>query len=189
MSPDLPATFPFRPWVRRAAVKAMVWGVGAVAVLALVLGWMRGPSGGAGWGGGGWGGGGGWAWGRASGVLLGYGVLFLGSLLKVWWTAGGAAVEVAEDAFSYRPLYAFRPRRLPYAAVLSCAPRPGTSALRLVVERRGVARELFLNLAVIDGGGRLLERLGERLEAAGLVPMPGAKAAWARPGWEVPGPS
>jgi hypothetical protein len=176
MHPDLPATFPFRPWVRRAAVKAMVWGVGAVAALALVLGWLRGPAGG------------GWAWARAAGVLLGYGLLFLASLLKVWWTAGGAAVEVAGEAFSYRPLYAFRPRRLPYAAILACAPRPGTSALRLVVERRGVARELFLNLAVIDGGGRLLERLGERLEAAGLAPVPGAKAAWARPGWEERAP-
>lgn len=178
MSPDLPAVFPFRPWVRRVAVRAMVWGVGVVVALALALGWLRGPVGG------GWRGGGGWAWGRASGVLLGYGLLFLASLLKVWWTAGGAAVEVAEETLSYRPLYAFRSRRLPYAAVLACGPRPGTSALRLVVERRGVARELFLNLAVIDGGGRLLERLGERLEEAGLAPVLGAKAAWARPGWE-----
>jgi hypothetical protein len=153
--------------VRRGCRRALAWGLAVLAALALAVWWLRGPSG--------------WAWDRAVGSLLGYSLLFWASLAKVWWTAGKPAVTVGEGALLYQPLWAFRPRRIPYGRVLAVAPRPGTAALRLLVERRGAPRELFLNLAVVEGGGDLLARLGERLEAAGLLPAAGAKATWARP--------
>jgi hypothetical protein len=138
-----------------------------LAALAAAVWWLRGPSG--------------WAWDRAVGSLLAYSLLFWASLAKIWWTAGKPAVVLADDALFYQPLWAFRAKRLPYARIVAAGPRAGTSSLGLLVERRGVAHELFLNLAVLEGGGELLARLGERLEAAGLVSLPDAKAAWARP--------
>jgi hypothetical protein len=96
-------------------------------------------------------------------------------------------VTLDDEAFAYQPLHTFRPRRVPFARVLSCAPRPGTEALRFVVERNGVARELFLNLAVVKGQHRFLDLLGEKLEAAGLVKAAGQERVWRRPEWEEPG--
>lgn len=162
-------TFPFRPWVRRTSLRAMIWGVGAVLALGAVV-WFfsEGER---------------EAWGRAFGVLAAYGLLFLLTLAKIWWTAGKPAVALDDDALLYQPLHTFGPRRIPFARVLACAPRPGTEALRFVVERRGTARELFLNLAIVRGQHRFLEALGERLEAAGLVPLPGRERSWRRLDW------
>jgi hypothetical protein len=95
-------------------------------------------------------------------------------------------VRIDEDAFAYQPLHTFRPKRVPFASVLACNPRPGTEALRFVVEKGGTARELFLNLAVVKGQHRFLDLLGERLEAAGLERVPGKDKAWQRPGWREP---
>ena len=127
------------------------------------------------------------AWARAFGVLLAYSFLFLGTLLKIWWTAGRPAVEVDSEGIAYQPLHTFRPRRIPFDRVLSCGPRPGTEALRFVVQkgREGdVAREFFLNLAVIKGQHRFVERLGQGLEVAGLVPVPGRERTWRRLDWD-----
>lgn len=168
-----PASFPFRPWVRSTSRRALLWGVGVVAAIGgtvLLLG--TGERG---------------AWGRAFAVLLAYSLLFWVSLVKIWWTAGRPAVTLDDEAFAYQPLHTFRPRRVPFARVLSCAPRPGTEALRFVVERNGVARELFLNLAVVKGQHRFLDLLGEKLEAAGLVKAAGQERVWRRPEWEEPG--
>jgi hypothetical protein len=148
----------------------MIWGVGAVVVLTGVVWLLSGGERD--------------AWGRAFGVLLAYGLLFLLTLLKIWWTAGRPAVAIDDDALLYQPLHTFRPRRVPFARVLSCAPRPGTEALRFVLERGGRAREFFLNLAIVRGQHRLLELLGERLATAGLQPVPGRERSWRRPGWE-----
>ncbi|HXO19981.1 MAG TPA: hypothetical protein VOA87_08670, partial [Thermoanaerobaculia bacterium] len=161
--------FPFRPWVRGTSRRAMIWGVGAVMALGAVV-WLaqedeRG------------------AWGRAFGVLLVYGVLFWGSLFKIWWTAGRPAVELDDAGFAYQPLHTFRPRRIPFARVLSCGPRAGTEALRLVVDKGGVRREFFLNLAVVKGQHRFVELLGKGLERAGLAPVAGKEKTWRRPGW------
>jgi hypothetical protein len=147
----------------------MIWGVGAVAALGAVAWWLeRGET---------------QAWGRAFGVLLAYSFLFWVSLLKIWWTAGRPAVAVDDEAVYYQPLHTFRPHRVPFATVLACDPRPGTEALRFVVEKRGNARELFLNLAVVKGQHRFLDLLAERLEAAGLEKVPGRDHAWHRPEW------
>ena len=160
--------FPFRPWVRSTSRRAMIWGVGAVAVLGGVAWWLeRGET---------------QAWGRAFGVLLAYSLLFWASLLKIWWTAGRPAVAVDDEALYYQPLHTFRPTRVPFERVLACNPRPGTEALRVVVEKRGTARELFLNLAVVKGQHQFLDLLAERLEAAGLERV--GERAWSRPGWE-----
>ena len=151
----------------------MVWGVGAVLALGAVVWWLREGERG--------------AWGRAFLVLLGYGLLFWATLLKIWWTAGRSAVEIGEEALAFQPLHTFKPRRIPYKDVLACAPRPGTEALRLVVARGDRARELFLNLAVVRGQHRFIELLGERLEASGLQPVPGRERTWRRPGWREDG--
>lgn len=164
--------FLFRPWVRSVCRRAMIWGVGLVAALGAAAWWLQEGDRD--------------AWGRAFAVLLAYSLLFWVSLLKIWWTAGAAAVEVDGEALSWQPLHTFRPKRIPWARMLACEPRPGTEAMRFVVEKRGTAREFFLNLAVVRERHRLLERLGEHLTAAGLEPVPGTTHAWRRPGWTEP---
>jgi len=167
------ASFPFRPWVRSTSRRALLWGVAVVAVIGgIILALGSGER---------------EAWGRAFGVLLAYSLLFWVSLIKIWWTAGRPAVTLDDEAFSYQPLHTFRPRRTPFARVLACNPRSGTEALRFVVEKNGVARELFLNLAVVKGQHRFLDLLGERLEASGLARVPERENAWRRPEWEEPG--
>jgi uncharacterized membrane protein YedE/YeeE len=166
--------FPFRPWVRSTCRRAMLWGMGLVVALGAFARLLPSDERG--------------AWGRGFGVLLAYSVLFVGSLAKIWWTAGRPAVEVDAEGFSYQPLHTFRPRRIPFARVLAVNPRPGTEALRFVVEERGEARELFLNLAVVKGQHRFVELLGEGLVAAALVPVPGRERSWRRIEWvEVAG--
>lgn len=161
--------FPFRPWVRSTCRRAMLWGMGVVVALAAFARLLPSDERG--------------AWGRGFGVLLAYSVLFVGSLLKIWWTAGRPAVEVDPEGFAYQPLHTFRPRRVPFARVLAVNPRPGTEALRFVVEEKGEARELFLNLAVVKGQHRFVELLGDGLVAAGLVPVPGRERSWRRIEW------
>lgn len=168
-------SFAFRPWVRSTSKRAMIWGVGAVLAIGAVVWVLRAGER--------------EAWGRAFGVLLAYSLLFWASLLKIWWTAGQPAVALEEDAFSYQPLHTFKPRRVSFDRVLACNPRPGTEALRFVVEKNGTAREFFLNLAVVKGQHHFLDLLGERLEAAGLERLSGSESAWRRPGWEDPGMS
>jgi hypothetical protein len=169
------ASFRFRPWVRSTSRRALLWGVAVVVVIGAAVLFLRSGDR--------------ESWGRAFGVLLAYSLLFWVSLIKIWWTAGKPAVLLDDDAFAYQPLHTFRPRRVPFARVLACNPRPGTEALRFVVEKNGVGRELFLNLAVVKGQHRFLDLLGERLEAAGLAPVPGRQTSWCRPDFEDPGMS
>ena len=165
-------SFPFRPWVRSTSRRAMTWGVGAVLAMGAVSWWLeRGET---------------QAGGRAFGVLLAYSLLFWATLIKIWWTAGRPAMAVDGEAFYYQPLHTFGPSRIAFASVLACNPRPGTEALRVVVEKGGKARELFLNLAVVKGQHRFLDLLEERLSAAGLEKIPGRDHAWTRPDWTEP---
>jgi hypothetical protein len=171
--PPRPAAFAFRPWVRRSCQKAMLWGLGVVALLGGVA-WMFRTPGSA-------------PLGRAFAVLLVYGMLFWLTLLKIWWTAGRPAVVVGRNFLSYQPLHLFRRRRIAYLRVLSCAPRKATESLRIVYEKKpGQGREFFLNLAVVDGRHAFVDLLGERLEAAGLQPVAGEPHSWNRPGWHEP---
>jgi hypothetical protein len=148
----------------------MVWGVGVVAVLGAVTWLFRTP--------------GTAPLGRAFGVLAMYGLLFMLTLLKIWWTAGGPAVVLDREQLSYQPLHTFRLRPIAFRQVLWCGPRQGTESLRFVIEwKPGRARELFLNLGVIDGRHELLDRLGERLVDAGLDPVEGEKNTWRRSDW------
>ncbi len=122
---------------------------------------------------------------RAFGVLALYGLLFLVTLAKIWWTAGADAVVLEDGVLLYRALHGFRPRRLELASVLGCAPRAGTQSLRFVHRGRGrEEREFYLNLAVVEGRHEFIDRLGEGLTAAGLVREPGRPDAWRRPDWE-----
>jgi hypothetical protein len=148
--------FAFRPWVRSTCRKAMLWGTGVIVLLAGVAWFLRDPSEG--------------VFGKAFTVLLGYTVLFQASLLKIWWTAGGPAIEIDGESLAYQPLQYFRPRRILFNRVLSCGPRPGTESYRFVIDdrERGRERELFLNLAVVRDKHALLELLGGGLERAGL---------------------
>jgi len=165
--------FPFRPWVRSTSRRALVWGVAVVIVMGgLVLTFRGGER---------------ESWARAFGVLLAYSLLFWISLIKIWWTAGRPAVLLEDDAFAFQPLHTFRPTRIPFARVLACNPRLGTESLRFVIEKKGTARELFLNLAVVKGQHRFMDLLGERLVASGLEKLPEKENAWKRPDWEDPG--
>lgn len=162
-------SYPFRPWVRRTCRTAMLWGVGVLALLGGISWLLRTPTAAPG--------------ARAFGVLALYGAVFWLTLAKVWWTAGSPAVRLSAERLEYQPLHAFAPRALELATVLGCAPREGTHALRFVHRgRRGEERELYLNLAVVDGRHELLEQLGRALEAHGLAPVPG-RPAWRRPDW------
>jgi hypothetical protein len=149
----------------------MVWGIGVLAALAVVTWSLRSP--------------GGQMWSTAFRALLFYGLLFWASLLKIWWTAGRPAVELGEEALYYRPLYLFRPRRIPYRQIVASRPRPETQSLGLVMEEPRRFREFFLNLAVVDRRHEFMDCLGERLVAAGLEPVSGEQAAWKRPGWRA----
>lgn len=167
------AAFPFRPWVRSVCRRALAWGIGVVLALGLFAWWLHTP--------------GGAPLGRAFGALLGYSLLFWVTLAKIWWTAGRPAVLVDETSLGYQPLHTFKPRRVEFERLLACGKRAGTSSLR-VVHRAGShrAKELFVNLGVIEGRSRFFEVLGKRLEVAGLEPVPGVPHAWKRPEWEEP---
>lgn len=168
-SPEVADDFAFRPWVRSTCRRAMLWGVGVVAILGGIAWVLRTPASA--------------PVGRAFGVLVAYGALFWATLLKVWWTAGKPAVVVADGRLAYQPLHTFKPRALPLDAVLSCAPKPGTQALRLVYRgQEGEEREFFLNLGVVDGRHALLDRLGEELAERGLEAV-GSEGGWKRPDW------
>lgn len=163
-------SFSFRSWVRDTCRKATLWGVGIVALLGGVTWLFRDPQS--------------EPLSRAFGALVLYGLLFLISLGKIWWTAGGAAVVLERDSLAYQPLHTFRPRRIPLASVLACAPKTETQSLRFVYEASpGRGREFFLNLGVIEGRTGFLSELGTRLEAHGLVAEPGERWSWRRPGW------
>ncbi len=163
-------SFPFRPWVRDTCRKATIWGIGIVGLLGGVTWLFRDPRS--------------EPLSRAFGALLLYGLLFLVSLAKIWWTAGGAAVVLEDGTLAYQPLHTFRPKRIPLDSVLACAPKPETQSLRFVYEASpGHGREFFLNLGVIEGRTELLALLGERLRERGLVPVEGAHASWRRPDW------
>lgn len=162
--------FGFRPWVRSTCRKAMIWGIGAVVALGAVTWWFKSP--------------GSAPLGRAFGVLSFYASLFWLTLLKVWWTAGKAAVVLDSERLGYQPLHTFRIKTIPFDKVQFCAPREGTQSLRLIHEYRpGEGREFYLNLAVVNGRNEFLDALGQRLSAAGLVAFPGKMNTWIRPGW------
>lgn len=161
--------FGFRPWVRRSCRKALFWGLGAAALMALAAWWLRGPYG--------------WNWARGLSVLVVYCLIFGAGLIKVWRTAAGTAVVLDGEALRFQPLHTFRPVAVPFAKILWAGPKTGQS-LRVVFEKRGAVREIFLNLGLIDGRTRFLAAFGERLREGGLEPLPGAWASYARPGWE-----
>ena len=161
--------FPFRPWVRSTCRTAMIWGGGILAVVGTVAWLFRSPDEG--------------AFGWAFMVLSAYALLFLLTLLKIWWTAAGAAVEIDSRGIAYQPLHTFSPRRIPYERILFCAPREGTESLCIVVEGLRRDKEFFLNLAVVVQKHRLLEALGERLRASGLEPIDETGSGWSRPEW------
>lgn len=162
--------YAFRPWVRSTCVKAMVWGIGVVALFGVVAWWLREP--------------GAAPLARAFGVLVLYGALFLASLLKIWWTAGRPAVVLDDVGLAYQPLHRFRPKRIPWDRVLAAAPKEGTRSFRLAFEKSpGRGREFFLNLAVVADSHSLVGDMGTLLEAAGLQ-ADAAANSWRRPGWE-----
>lgn len=178
---DPPATasprldFPFRPWVARTCRRAMVWGIGVVALFGLVAWSFRTPDSA--------------PLARAFGSLVFYGSLFWLTLLKIWWTAiRSPAVRLDGDGLAYQPLHTFWPRRLAWRTVVAFAPRKGTASVRFVFTKRsGAAREFFLNLAVVERGGDFLDALEERLAAAGLERDPEVKRGWRRPGVDIEG--
>ena len=167
--------FRFRPWVRRSCVKSALGGFLVVAGVAAIAAWVA-PRGDI-------------AWHRAVEVLAGYGLLFLGSLGKIWWTAGKPAVALDAEALRWQPLHLLASREARFADVLAVGQRSGTESLRLVVAGRGEAapaRELFLNLGLIDGRNEMLSSLGEALRRHGLEPLP-SPHAYRRPGFADPG--
>jgi hypothetical protein len=128
------------------------------------------------------------AWHRAVEVLAAYGLLFVGSLAKIWWTARRPAVVLDGEALRWQPLHLFSLREARFADLLQVGQRSGTESLRLVVSGGdgAQARELFLNLGLIDGRNEMLASLGAELRRHGLEPL-AAPNAYRRPGFTDPG--
>jgi hypothetical protein len=166
--------FPFRPWVRRSCLKAALGGLLVVAGVASIAAWIA-PRGDV-------------AWHRAVEVLAGYGLLFVASLAKIWWTARRPAAVLDGEALRWQPLHLFSLREARFADLLLVGQRPGTESLRLVVGggEGAQARELFLNLGLIDGRNEMLASLGAELRRHGLEPL-AAPNAYRRPGFTDPG--
>jgi hypothetical protein len=150
----------------------MFWGVGVLVILGGLTWLFRQP--------------GSRPVGRAFGVLVLYAVLFLLTLLKIWWTASRSpAVVLSGERLSYQLLHNFRPKSFPIEEVVSCGMRSGTESLRFVrLEDSGRAREFFLNLAVIDGRNEFMHLLGRCLEDRGLEVTGGRAKRWIKPGYE-----
>lgn len=165
-------TFGFRPWVRSTCRTAMIWGVGVLVLFGGVAWYMRAPDDG--------------FFGRAFAVLAGYTLLFQVSLLKIWWTAGEPAMLLDDATLGYQPLHTFRPKRIPFSRVLATSPRLGTQSLRVIVEGKRRDRELFLNLAVVQGRHQLTDELGLRLQRSGLEPVGDDGLSWKRPDFDEP---
>ncbi len=165
-------TFGFRPWVRSTCRTAMIWGVGVLFLFGGVAWYMRAPDDG--------------FFGRAFAVLAAYTLLFQVSLMKIWWTAGAPAMLLDDATLGYQPLHTFRPKRIPFSRVLATSPRLGTQSLRVIVEGKRRDRELFLNLAVVQGRHHLTDELGRRLQRIGLEPFGTDGLSWRRPGFEEP---
>lgn len=150
----------------------MTWGVGVLALFGGVAWLLRDPSSG--------------PLGRAFGVLALYGVLFMATLVKIWYTAGGPAVTIGPERLAYQPLHTFGTRSIPFDSILAVKPRGETQSLGITFEYRpGRAREFFLNLAVVENRHSLLRELGARLEGRGLRPVEGAVSTWSRPDWDA----
>ena len=150
----------------------MFWGVGVLAILGGVTWLFRQPES--------------RPIGRAFGVLLLYSLLFLGTLLKIWWTASRApAVLLGKETLSYQLLHRFRPKSFPIEEIVSCGMRAGTESLRFVrLKPSGRALEFFLNLAVVDGRNEFLHLLGRQLESRGLERTTERPRRWIKPGYE-----
>jgi len=165
-------SFAFRPWVRSTCRKALLWGLGVVALLGGIT-YVLGQPGSV-------------PAARAFGVLMLYGSLFWVTLAKIWWTAGGSALVLDDESLAYQPLHTFSPRRIALGSILACGPRPGTEALRLVhLGKKGEEREFYLNLGVIKGRNEFLDALGTALEARGLAAVPGKRNSWRDLSWQV----
>ncbi len=162
------ASFQFRSWVRRSCRKAGWWTAVTVALLGAVVVWQGGLSGA--------------PLARALGVLAAYGVLFLASLIKIWWTAGGPSAGWNEEGLWFQALHKFRPTRVFWESILAGGKKQGTNSYRLVEQRRGEARERFLNLAVIQSHHRFVDGLESRFADLGFEP---SAVGWARPGWDL----
>lgn len=159
--------YAFRPWVRRVCSRAMLWGMVVLVALIAVVWTLRDPNDGFA--------------GKAFTVLLTYAALFWATLFKIWWTAGRPAVTLDADGIGYQPLHTFSRRRIAYDRILACGRREATESQRIVVERRGRAKEFFLNLAVVRGKHDLLAQLGQRLVDRGLV---AEGEGWRRPSFD-----
>jgi hypothetical protein len=169
---DRARSFPFRPWVRQTCRRAMLWG-GAGLLLGAAVAWALRDPGTA-------------TLGRALQILLGYALLFWATLAKILWTARRPAAAVDAAGLLYQPLHAFWPRRLPWGELVASSPKAGSESLRLVVERRGARREVFLNLGLVERRHEFLEALAAGLLAAGLEPVPGERDAFRRRGYADP---
>jgi len=150
----------------------MFWGVGVLAILGGVTWLLRQPES--------------RPIGRAFGVLLLYSLLFLGTLLKIWWTASRApAVLLGNETLSYQLLHRFRPKSFPIEEIVSCGMRAGTESLRFVLLKpSGRVLEFFLNLGVVDGRNEFIHLLGRRLESRGLERTTERPTRWIKPGYE-----
>ncbi len=163
------AEYAYHPWVRRACGRAALGGGAGLVVLLLVARASQGDASG--------------PLGPAALVAGFYGLVFLGTLVKIAHATRRPLAQVGPGGLALRPLHALRARRIPWHAFRGIAPRPGTHGLELVVEELdGRRRELQVNLALLADRPAFLHGLGRWLVAAGLEPDPERRDAWRAPG-------
>jgi len=141
------ATFPFRPWVRRAGLSIVLTAAAVSAAIALAL--VLSPSARYGWIG-------------ERFVWVYIGTLWLGGL-KVWLGTRRPIAEIAGETITLRPLHQFRTRVIRWDSVRGTEQMIGGDRMILYFDTPRGMRFVALNLNLVKGRREFLATVDARL--------------------------
>ena len=141
------ATFPFRPWVRRAGISIVVVAAAVSAAIALTLMLMPATR---------------YGWFGEKFVWVYIGTLWLGGL-KVWLGTRSPIAELGPDAITLRPLHQFRTRVVRWNELRGTEQMVGGDRLIVYFDTPRGLRFVALNLNLVKGRRDFLAQLETRL--------------------------